>query len=119
MDPAIVVDEDELEKCIRAYLPSLFFSGHGKPCGEKLQTTMAEWNCPTCHLHHFHIHICEPSSGFLVYSYRTPQRSVVLGQMLATNLLLFSRLLFKNIKITVHKTVILSFILYVKVGLSY
>ena len=52
MDPATVADEDELEKCIRAYLPSLFFSGHGKPCGEKFQTTMAEWICPTCHLHH-------------------------------------------------------------------
>jgi hypothetical protein len=28
MDPAIVADEDDLEKCIRADLPYLFFSNH-------------------------------------------------------------------------------------------
>ena len=28
MDPAIVADEDELEKYIRDYLPSIFFFNH-------------------------------------------------------------------------------------------
>jgi len=46
--------------------------------------------CPTCCLHHFHVHVCEPSSGVSVYTYRTLQKSVVLGRMLATKLLFCS-----------------------------
>jgi len=52
--------------------------------------------CETCQLHHFHVHVWEPSSGIPVY--RTLQTSVVLERMLATNLLLFSHQLPKKRK---------------------
>jgi hypothetical protein len=102
MDPAIVADEGELEECIRPYLPFLFFSIHPGWLGETLgwKSSRLQW------LSGFVKHaICiismytrEPSFGIPVC--RTIQNSVVLGPMLATNILLPSHHLFKNVKNT-------------------
>ena len=84
------------ELIYRLYFSLTILAGHGKPCQEKFQTAQIEWMCQTCQLHHFHVHVWEPSSGVPVYT--TLQKSVVLECMLATNLLLFALQLLKKRK---------------------
>jgi hypothetical protein len=44
MDPAVVADEDELEKFIRSYLPFLFSSNHPDWPWESMREKVPDYN---------------------------------------------------------------------------